>query len=394
MPYNISMAIKRSPRKINYQFKLLYALGIIFIVAGHCNNGGVSLFYEWLPPYSFHLGLFIFASGYLYKNDYEKTPARYYIWKKAKKLLIPLFLWNLFYALLVFLLSLKNFSIGVPVTLEKIFITPITTGHQFGWNLGGWFIMPLFMTQVWNILFRKFILNKLGPLPKDIITLTVYSALGLIGVALAKNGFNTSWWLVLTRFLFFLPFFGFGLIYKNYLEKRDNLRSIPYFAIIFLTLIVLLLIFNKTPTFKPSFMNSLENCPIFMPYLTGILGIAFWLRISRILTPVIGKSKLVNLLADNTYSIMINQLLGFTIVNTAFAALSKIVTLDPGFSWAKFKSSVMYTYLPNNNNRFAILYLIAGLLIPIVMQQIVTKTFRYCLRKGTIRSQILSLPNK
>lgn len=52
----------------NYTFKLLYALGIIFICAGHCKNGGFSLFYEFFPPYSFHLALFMFASGYFYKT--------------------------------------------------------------------------------------------------------------------------------------------------------------------------------------------------------------------------------------------------------------------------------------------------------------------------------------
>lgn len=39
---------------INYAFRFLYAIGIILIVAGHCENGGISLFYEWFEPHAFH----------------------------------------------------------------------------------------------------------------------------------------------------------------------------------------------------------------------------------------------------------------------------------------------------------------------------------------------------
>lgn len=51
-------------KSINYDFKFLYAIGMILVVAGHCSNGGVSIFYDWFTPYAFHLPLFIFASGY------------------------------------------------------------------------------------------------------------------------------------------------------------------------------------------------------------------------------------------------------------------------------------------------------------------------------------------
>ena len=56
-----NLSIKDSPPKkqIDYRFKLLYALGMIFIVAGHCNTGGISLLYDWFHVYGFHLGLLI-----------------------------------------------------------------------------------------------------------------------------------------------------------------------------------------------------------------------------------------------------------------------------------------------------------------------------------------------
>lgn len=58
---------------VNLQFKLLSAIGIIIIVSGHCYHGGMELAYNWFPPYSYHLALFVFISGYFYKTDYEEN---------------------------------------------------------------------------------------------------------------------------------------------------------------------------------------------------------------------------------------------------------------------------------------------------------------------------------
>ena len=62
---------------VNLQFKLLSAIGIIIIVSGHCYHGGMELAYNWFPPYSYNLALFVFISGYFYKTDYEENIGKY-----------------------------------------------------------------------------------------------------------------------------------------------------------------------------------------------------------------------------------------------------------------------------------------------------------------------------
>lgn len=42
-----------------------------------------------------------------------------------------------------------------------------------------------------------------------------------------------------------------------------------------------------------SWCNNLTEGPI-IPILSGIVGIAFWMRIAEVLTPVIGKSRYIN----------------------------------------------------------------------------------------------------
>ena len=49
------------------------------------------------------------------------------------------------------------------------------------------------------------------------------------------------------------------------------------------------------------------------------MGIAFWLRMAKILEPSLGKGRWLNAIADNSYSIMVNQYLGFMVVKAGFA---------------------------------------------------------------------------
>ena len=62
-------------KRINIQFKILYAIGILFIVSGHYFNGGINFFFDWFKPYAFHVGLFVFCSGYFYQKENEENAA-------------------------------------------------------------------------------------------------------------------------------------------------------------------------------------------------------------------------------------------------------------------------------------------------------------------------------
>ena len=99
-----------------------------------------------------------------------------------------------------------------------------------------------------------------------------------------------------------------------------------------------------------------------------LYGIAFELRISRLLENALGKSKIVNIVADNTYSIMINQFLGFMVVKTVFGLLSKYTSMFPDFSMQEYKSEIWYFYVPKGITQFYIIYLVSGLAVPIIIQ--------------------------
>lgn len=357
---------------VNLQYKLLSAIGIIIIVSGHCYHGGMELAYNWFPPYSYNLALFVFISGYFYKTDYEENVGKY-IWKRTKRLLIPAYLWNIFYGGMVAFLGLFGFTIGAKPDLYNLFVMPFVDGEAFQYNLGSWFVYPLFLVCIINVLFRKFL--KLIHLDNEFIVLIVYLAIGMIGINTAIENPTAINGIVklLVRTMFFLPCYEFGRFYKAVLEKKDTLNNVAYFAIIFAVQLILLT-FCKDLEYTPSSFTKFNNGFI-IPYISSITAIAFWLRVSRLLVPAIGNSKLVRLIADNTYGIMVNQLVGFMCLKFVFYGLSRITSgsLFGDFNVTSFKSSIWYYYLPNGLQQWAFVYLIFGLFVPILISIILNK---------------------
>jgi len=140
-------------REENKQMRILSAVGMILVVAGHL---GYSLFDVGglFPYYSFHVFIFLFVSGYFYREEAEQQLLRY-IGKKCKTLLLPYFIWNLVYGILAALLHHADFSIGGDLTLWNLFIEPFVSGHQFLYQFPAWFVPALFLIEILNVLGRK-----------------------------------------------------------------------------------------------------------------------------------------------------------------------------------------------------------------------------------------------
>lgn len=363
------MHYTRNMNKIDYRFKFLYVIGIISVIMGHCGQG-ISLFYDWFQPYSFHLALFLFCSGYFYKETNTDNVIKY-ILHKVKTLIIPLYLYNLFYGGFVIFISNFGFTIGGEFTLDNLLIAPITNGHQFYYNLGGWYVAPLFMIQVFNVLVRK-IFKIMHVNMDEWIFFIGYLILGFAGVYLSNEGCNVGNGLMLMRFLCMIPFYGFGIFYKYRLERRDNVTNIVYFSFIFITQLLIITFNDGAIGYVLAWCNSFPN-NVLLPYIQSFVAIMFWLRIARILLPVIQDNKYIKMIADNAYSIMINQFMGFMLINTFFALIYKYTAFCSDFSVEKFKSQTWYYYLPQGMTQWYLVYCVAGIVVPIIMQLCVNK---------------------
>lgn len=356
--------------KIDYRFKFLYLIGILSIIISHCGSGGIDLLYNWFPFNSFFLALFAFTSGYFFRESQTEHTAKYILYK-LKKLIVPLYLYNLFYGILVALLKPFGFTIGGEFTPHNLFIEPLKTGHQFAYNLPCWFVIPLFMVEVFFILLYK--LLKICRLKTNNWFLSLFAlGLGLTGIYIAKCGYNTGWWLTLTRFLYFVPFYSLGILYKNKLEKLDTAPNILYFSFIFILQLLIITIYGQPVSYSIVWCNNFTH-NIFMPFIIGMTGIAFWLRVGRILVPVLKDSKFLKIITDNSYSIMANQIIGFMFVKTVFAILSRYTALCGSFDMTQYKTDIWYFYRPKGIFHWEILYITAGIVIPIMIQLCINK---------------------
>lgn len=213
---------------------------------------------------------------------------------------------------------------------------------------------------------------------------TAALALGILGNQLACGGYNTGWWLAIVRMLYFVPFYGLGILYRRKLEAYDRkISSFPYFTAVLAIKLILTIHCGHSPVYTISWCSDFTEGPV-MPIVIGYLGIAFWMRMANLLEPLIGKSRWINLIADNTFSIMMNQFLGFMAVKSVYAALSKYAGFFSDFDQACYRTNIWYYYTPKGLEQSLILYTAAGILIPILIQKTID------LAKRTAPSKIKS----
>lgn len=353
--------MERIDSRENREFRILSAIGIILVVAGHL---GYNLFDigELFPYYSFHVFIFLFVSGYFYKEENEDNIGRYFL-KKCRTLLLPYFAWNLFYGLLANFLHNHGFSIGEPLTLRTMFLSPFMDGHQFLYNFPAWFIPVLFMIEIINIVMRKILF--LIRLDFEWLIFAGCLAAGMLTVWLAAGGHVWGWYKLPGRLLFMMPGFQLGRIYRVKLEKKDHLADGPYFLFL-MTIQILIIILCAGLNFSAVWVSSFANGPI-VPYLTVTTGIAFWLRVAKIISKNAYLSGKMVYIGRNTYSIMMHHIASFMAVKGFFYLCSLYTPLCSEFDSAMFFSEINFIYLAGGAEASKWIYLFAGIGLPLVI---------------------------
>ena len=352
----------QTQKHTNRQFALLSAIAMVLVVVGHVDEQLLTI-NGLFPYYSFHIALFLFISGYFYREDQEEhLPA--YLLKKARHLLLPYFLWNLFYGILVIALRACGFFIGNEPTLWNLLIEPFLSGHQFSYNAPAWFVPALFLTQAANAMIRR--LLRMIHIRNEWAVQGLYLCLGFAVVWLSANGYVYDWYRIPGRLMYMLPCFQMGKLYREKLEKKDNLPNWLYFGILFVLQLALVINCNGLAV-SAAWCNGFLNGPV-VPYLTAVTGIAFWLRISRILTPALENSRFWQYFGGNTFAVMMHQLPAMMLVSGGLWAASCIVGWSD-FSMEHFLTDVYYVYLPGGQALFRLVYVAAGIGLPLALQK-------------------------
>lgn len=347
-------------KRFDPQFLLLSALGIIFVVDGHINSNYLDL-QGFFPYYSFHVQLFFFISGRFYKDQHCGSIFAY-IKKKFIRLMLPYLIFNIIYGCIVQILHMAGFTMGGPMTCYNLFVEPFLTGHQFIYNLAAWFVPALFIVEIVNLLVHR-IFYKL--LKNEVVYLFIDLMAGIGGIMLAMSGYNTGIYLPLVRTLFFLPFYQAGICYRKINGVSRSTNNFLYFGVVFLVQFILHLSGYRLVN-TAAFCNDFTN-PV-VPYIAAAAGIAFWLRVSKILAPVLEKSRFLCYFGSHTYAVMTHHLMALMIVKTVLAVIAKITPLFRDFQFNLYKTDIWYYYLPFQSPHFRLVYLFLAIAIPLMFQ--------------------------
>lgn len=349
------MAGNNAAREENYVFRALYLLAIVFVVDGHTTLSDMFDVGGLFKYYSFHLMLFAFGAGYFFRM---RGSILQDLLARAKRLLVPLYCWNLVYGVgAAFLRRFGGFEIGEELSLYTLLLAPLADGEHFTWNLGAWFIFPLLCTQVlYSLLRRAARLWK----DKEIITFSLCLALGSTAVQLCYAGMQDTLPLFMLRTLILLPGYAGGQLYKRCLERRDTMRTVPYLMIIVIARALLCVSYDNLAYLLSN--CSYFVCDAFGVYFGGALAIAFYLRIARLLAPMMKKSRLALYASRHTFDIMMHHFMGFFALNSVFLAFNALGVGAADFSVKSMRTMAEYNYAPGGRSEWNVLYLLAGIL--------------------------------
>ena len=347
-----------SSRGENYVLRALYLIAIVFVVDGHTTLSDMFDIGGLFRYYSFHLMLFAFGAGYFYRQHggfLSDLAAR------AKRLLIPLYVWNLIYGVGAALLRrFGGFEIGQELSLYTLLLAPITDGEHFVWNTGSWFLFPLFLTQVLYGLIRRCARCWKG---NEVITFILCLALGSAAVELCRANMQATLPLFMLRTLILLPGYAGGQLYRQKLEQRDTMKTIPYLLIVVILRALLCVRYENLAYIISS--CTYFGCGAFGVYAGGALAIAFYLRIARLLAPFVRKSPLALYASRHTFDIMMHHFMAFFALNSVFLILNALCIGAADFSVKSMRTQAAYNYAPDKRIEWNVLYLIAGLLLPL-----------------------------
>lgn len=350
--------ISKEKEKTNKQFMLLSALGILFVVDAHAWSP-LGFMTNFFPYNSFFMPMFCFISGYFF--DIKCTVfLKAYIIRKAKRLLLPYFISNFFYIIVVSALNDRGIILyGKQFSLYVLFVEPFVDGMSVEFTNPAWFVPVLFMVVVLYALIRKLFLHFWN---NKIATVT-FVVLGAFSIYVSRKGYNTLGMLPVLKTFFMIQFFQLGVIY--HCEWEGYFRKVSKLTVFILTIVintVLMYIYPEGIWFNDiSTMSGFLTNNCFLPLITSVTGISFWLKVTELLVSVLGNNRIVNYISNSTYTIMFHHILFFNLYNLF---LSVFPYTAEYFDMEVFRATAWYRFEPNPSMR--VFYVLVGMAGPLL----------------------------
>ena len=357
--------IKIQKRNSNTKMNLIKTYAIIAVVCSHCNGGGVVFPMEnWISPFFYFMPIFVFVSGYFYKKENDDANLFIFIIQKIKKLLVPYFLWNVFYGILNNIFrKIGVIKYGDPIDFHSLFIRPWIDGHQFHFNIAAWFLLSLFLVTITTYLLRR--IMKLIKILNEEFLLLITFVVSVVSIYYAQKGYNTGWYLCLAKFCFLLPYYQLGFLYKKY-EKYFNKHNFAMICIMTCG-IYMLLVLSKGEASLGVVFAIFNGNPLILTGLE-VLAILITATVFEILSPAFEKSKIVKTIGENTFTIMMHHAIIIFLMNLILYIMTGFIDIA-SFDIQEFQSTLWYV-CPWRDSRIYIFYVAFSVAIPLIIKLI------------------------
>ena len=158
---------------------------------------------------------------------------------------------------------------------------------------------------------------------------------------------------------FYMPLFVFisGCFYKEMYEKNIRKFLVKKGKEISLAMMY----YGWIPTCSVVFGEFFGNP--FIQYIVAFMGIAFWLRIAKIITPIVKKDGWLIYLGKNSFSVMMHHIWIIYILMLLLVCISKVSGFFQDIDINTVKTSAGNWYCPNENQNFLLFYLIISLAV-------------------------------
>jgi fucose 4-O-acetylase-like acetyltransferase len=318
------------------------AIGIILVVIGHSNSPLSSYIYL------FHMSLFFFISGFLYKDKYSEN-IKLQLINKLKTLYLPFVKYQIFFLFLhnLFLnLNIYSYELGAIKYYSFDYIKRIINILLFGGSeqlLGGfWFITTLFEVTILYTIISYFSL-KLSKNYAQTIRHSLIVLLFVTGNILIQNGIKLPRFLDTT--LIVLLIFHLGYVYRKWEGKIIINKYFCFFSLI------AIIVLNNYGSINVG-LNKFTNPFYFI--VCSLLGIYIVIYASKFISRK-NNFRILNYIGQISLTILALHFLSFKIVNLL------IITIYD-YSFSKISEFPVI----NQGSIYWVIYSIIGVLVPTI----------------------------
>lgn len=325
---------------------LAKGIGILFVIGGHCGYTPVL----GIQPYSFHMPLFYFIAGFFL---HFSEPPMVFLGKKVKLLLLPYFIYNVFFGVVTYLLQYikipwGHLSFFDVLNFHNLFIEPFFSGHQYQISCPLWFVPSLFLVMLFFSITRNIISffyeTKLRR------TLLVFLLVILYYINIYGYNYDENMYMaVLSRTLVGYSFCILGNIFYKYYRNINTLTVFIGGVFLYGYLSMKVGVYGYSTLFN-QYGNGDGKIISFFLTLAGVLMVTMFSRMLVHKNIFFNKEGFI-WLGKNSFHIMAIHLSAFLILNICIAAffpdkhvadITNIYFRYPNIDWIYFFFSTWF----------------------------------------------------